>query len=120
MGSHGLHGDTMPDMKALSHRGSARAQSDGRKPLAHAVTAVVSIAVSLLAGHFLVHGNPGAQGPSGPAGGSVVKTASDAGVCAYFGPDSNGVTRFQVFEPRADVNGAYCLKGKLILVTPKK
>ena len=115
----GAHGDTMPDMKAVGHR-SARAQSDGRKPIPHIITGIVSVLVTLALGHFLVHGNPGAQGPSGPAGGTIVKTASDAGLCAYFGPDSNGVTRFQVFEPRADVNGAYCLKGKLILVTPKK
>ena len=81
---------------------------------------MLSIAASLLLAHFLSTGTPGAQGPSGPAGGTVVKTAADAGICAYYGPDSSGVTRMQLSEPLSDANGPYCPKGKLVLVIPKR
>lgn len=112
----GNHGDTMPNMKAVK----LKAQGGGSKPLAHVITAALSVIVSLVLAHYLATGPAGAQGPSGPAGGTVVRTNVDAGVCAYFGPDSAGVTRMQLSEPLSDPNGPYCAKGKLILVTPKR
>ncbi len=112
----GNHSDTMPNMKAVK----IKAQGDNRKVLPHVITGALTSILTLVLAHYLATGPAGAQGPSGPAGGTIVKTNADAGVCAYFGPDSTGVTRMQLSEPYADANGPYCLKGKLILVTPKR
>jgi hypothetical protein len=112
----GAHGDTIPAMKAVK----IKAQGDGRKPIPHVITAVVSIAVSLVATHYVVHGSAGAQGVPGPARSTIIKTDADAGVCAYFGRDATGDVRFQLFEPRIDASGPWCPKGSFVSVTPRK
>jgi hypothetical protein len=100
-------------------RGSLpRQQGDGRKPLPHILTGVLSVVVTLLVGHFAHI----AQGPQGQAGQTTVitKVAQDYGLCAYFGPDKKGRTRLQISSPVKDAAGAYCTKGSLISVVPGK
>ena len=117
MGSHGQHGDTMPNMKAVK----VKPQGDGRKYLGHVITAIVTFTATLASAMILHTGTPGAQGPSGPAGGTVVKAPATAGVCAYFGPDpTTGHVRLQLSQPLADGNGAYCPKGTFIGVIPRR
>lgn len=61
----------------------------------------------------------GGTGPQGAPGTTTVITKTgQAGVCAYFGPDSSGRTRFQLSVPYQDAAGLYCNKGELISVNP--
>lgn len=116
-----MHTDLIPPDAGGSHRmkGSLRPQGDGRKPLPHIVTAVLSILVTLALAHF----SGVAKGPQGAPGTNLViskPTTVQAGVCAYFGPDSSGRTRLQITTPKQSASGAYCLKGSYISVVPKK
>lgn len=99
-------------------RGVARfpSQGDGRKPLPHIFTAIISVALSLGVAHYsgLVAGK---QGPSGTTT-VITKTVSDVGFCAYFGRDSSGHTRFQVTPAKKNSGGPWCPKGDFVSVTP--
>ena len=113
----GNHGDTLPRMEAVK----IKAQTDGRKPLPHLITGILTFIATIAVAHFLHTGAPGPQGPSGPAGGTVVKAPAVAGICAYYGPDpTTGHVRFQVSEPLQDSSGAYCKTGVLVSVIPKR
>ena len=94
-------------MTAPAHR-----QSDGRKPLPHIITAIISVALSLGGAHYLVHGQPGAAGTTTV----VTRAATNVGVCAYFGPDaSTGKERFQLSAPGA---GGTCTHGVFVSAVP--
>lgn len=116
-----MHTDFITPDAGGSHRmkGSLRPQGDGRKPLPHIVTAVLSILGALAISHF----SGVAQGPKGPPGTTTViskPTTVQAGICAYFGRDSSGRTRLQITTPKQSASGAYCLKGSYISVVPQK
>lgn len=111
-----MHADTIPGDGPGGHRmrgAMPRSQGDGRKPLPHVLTGLLSIAVTLIVGHFAHI----AQGPQGAAGQTTVitKVAQDYGICAYFGPDGAGRSRFQV-SPAGP--GGSCAKGKFVSVVP--
>lgn len=112
------HTDSFPVATGGAHRGfSPRPQGDARKPMAHVLTAIVSVLLSL----GLAHYSGLAKGPQGSPGvTSVVNHFQQAGVCTYFGKDSKGVTRLQVFTPNQDSAGPWCPKGSYISVVPKK
>lgn len=99
-------GDHNGPMRGFAPTGQ---QGDGRKPLPHIVTAVLSVLLSLVLAHF--SGFVGKTGPAGPAG----RSAINVGICAYFGPDGHGHSRFQVFTPNTD---GTCTKGTLVSVVP--
>lgn len=90
-------------------RGLRAKQGDGRKPIPHAVTALISIALSL---GIASVAHVGKAGPAGPAGKSATSVSS--GVCWYFGPDSSGHNRFQISRPEA---GDTCSKGTFVNLT---
>jgi hypothetical protein len=96
----------------------SKAQSDGRKWIAHLTTGSVATVLSLLLASFLQVGGPGPAGPAGPAGKPAYSPALpvQAGVCAYFGPDSNGRTRFQLSTPTA---ADKCHRGVYVSVVPR-
>lgn len=87
------------------------AQSDGHKPIPHIITGAASVLLTLALSYFAHFGGVGPVGPTGPAG----KAPTGVGVCAYFGKDPNGHTRFQLFSPAA--NGT-CSKGYLVSAEP--
>lgn len=100
-------------------RGSLNQQGDGRKPLPHLVTGLLSIAVTLLVGH-LTHV---AQGPQGVPGVTsiITKAGTGYGVCFSYNPHATTARqRFVITSPVADAAGAYCKKGTLISVVPGK
>lgn len=117
-----MHTDPIPVESRGGHRmrGSLNApQGDGRKPLAHVLTGLLTLVLSLVVGHYS-HILQGQQGPKGTTT-VISKTAQDYGVCAYFGWDSAAhAHRFQLTAPVADGSGAYCKKGTLISVVPGK
>lgn len=94
-------------------------QSDGGRTLPHIITGLISIALTLVAGHF-THVLQGQQGPKGT---SVVITKAVTpvdGLCAYFGPDSTGRIRLQLATPKEDAAGPWCAKGTYISTVPVK
>lgn len=114
-----MHSDTMPDELPGGHRMRApRPQGDGRKPLPHIITALLSVTLSLLAGHY----SHILQGKTGPAGTTTVisKVAQDYGICEYFGPDHQGRTRLQLTSPVYDQAGSYCKRGTFVAIAPGK
>jgi hypothetical protein len=116
-----MHSDTITGDGPGNHRmrgALPRQQGDGRKPLPHVLTGLLTLVLTLLAGHFS-HILQGQQGPQGTTT-VVSKAAQDYGICAYFGPDKKGRTRLQLTEPVADAAGSYCIKGTLISVIPAK
>jgi hypothetical protein len=115
-----MHNDPIPADAGGAHRmrGSLAPQSDGRKPLPHVLTGLLTLVVSLIVGHYS-HILQGQQGPPGTSQ-VITKVAQDYGVCAYFGPDKTGRTRLQLSAPLGDASGSYCKKGALISVVPAK
>jgi hypothetical protein len=116
-----MHGESIPgDRGGHRLRGSLSqgSQGDGRKPLAHAVTAILSVLISLAVAHF----SGIAKGPQGQPGTTTVisKPVTETyGLCAFFGPDSSGRLRFQVSTPKKDKAGPWCPRGTYISVTPR-
>lgn len=116
-----MHAETIPGDGPGGHRmrgALPRSQGDGRKPLPHVLTGLLTLVVTLVAGHFshILQGQPGQPGTTTV----ISRTAADYGVCAYFGPDKHGRTRLQLSAPAKDASGAYCTKGTLISVVPGK
>ena len=98
---------------------SVHAQTDGRKPLPHILTAIISVVVSLAGAHFL---GLAKTGPAGPPGVTTIltKTANTDGFCYWYGPDGSAGYRVQVSPAKSDTAGPYCAKGTFIDVTPGK
>lgn len=116
-----MHAESIPGDSPGGHRmrgALPRQQGDGRKPLPHLLTGLLSVVVTLVVGHYAHI----AQGPTGAAGQTTVitKVAQDYGICAYFGPDHKGRTRLQLSAPLGDAASSYCDKGTLISVIPAK
>lgn len=115
-----MHSETIPGDGPGGHRmrGSLAPQGNGSKPLAHVVTGLLTLALTLVAGHY----SHILQGQTGPKGSTTVitKVAQDYGICAYFGPDHKGRTRLQITSPVADASGSYCKRGTLVSVEPGK
>lgn len=116
-----MHSDTIPGDGPGGHRmrgALPRSQGDGRKPLPHVLTGLLTLVVTLVAGHYS-HILQGKQGDPGTTT-VISKVAQDYGVCAYFGPDKHGRTRLQLSSPVGAAAGGYCNKGTLISVVPGK
>lgn len=107
---------TSPDMKIPGHRmGGPAKQSDNRKTLAHVLTGLITLVVTLLVGHF----SHTLQGQPGPAGTTTViskPVTSINGLCVYVGSGSSISQRVQITAPKVDAAGPWCPKGHFVSV----
>lgn len=111
-----MHTDPQPVMSPGGHRmrGVERPQGDGRKPIPHLITGLLTLVASLAIGHYS-HFLQGQQGPPGTTTVITKPVTPVGGLCVYVGPGAYLSQRVQITTPKTDKSGPYCLKGKLVL-----
>jgi hypothetical protein len=114
-----MHTDPIPTAAPGGHRmrgplGSGP-QGDGRKPLPHVITSLLTLVLTLVVGHYsnILQGQQGRPGTTTVISKPVTLSG---GLCVYVGPGSSISQRVQITTPKHDSSGPYCLKGKLVLI----
>jgi len=111
-----MHTDPIPTAAPGGHRmRGVGPQGDGRKPLPHFITGLLSIVLTLIVGHYS-HVLQGQQGPAGTTTVIDKPVTLSGGLCVYIGQGSSITQRVQITTPKRDNSGPYCLKGKLVLI----
>lgn len=109
---------TSPDMKIPGHRmrgAGPSKQTDGRRPLPHVITGLLTLILSLVVGHYS-HILQGQQGPAGTTTVISKPVTSVNGLCVYVGSGSSISQRVQITSPKIDASGPWCPKGHFVSV----
>jgi len=115
-----MHSETIPTTAPGGHRmRGVGPQGDGRKPLPHIVTSLLTLVLTLVVGHYSAI----LQGQQGPPGLTkvITKPYDNDGLCVYIGSGSSITSRVKISSPRVDASGPWCPVGHLVsVVVPQK